>query len=128
MKATLFEIADYASISNTGNLNLMGIFRNITAPALPTKHPLLFIVLRLRLEMAEVGRNADVELTLMDQDGGRAFRHQGTLTLGSKDHVYIHQIVGLDIKKYDTYSWSAFVNGVLVGTVDMEIIPPPSSP
>lgn len=128
MKATLFEIADYASISNTNNLNLMGIFRNITAPALPAKHPLLFIVLRLRLEMVEVGRDAEVELTLMDQDGGQAFHHKGTLTLGSRDHVYIHKIVGLDIKKYDTYSWSAFVNGVLMGTVEMEISPPPSSP
>lgn len=128
MKATLFEIADYASISNTNNLNLIGIFRNITAPNLPAKHPLLFIVLRLRAQMVEVGRNAEVELTLMDQDGGQAFQHKGTLTIASRNHLYIHKIVGLEMKKYDRYSWSAFVNGVLMGTVEMEIGPPASSP
>ncbi len=128
MEVTLFEIADYASISNTNNLNLMGIFRNIAVPNLPAKHPLMFIVLRLRAEIVEVGRNAEVELTLMDQDGGQAFHHKGTFTIASRDHLYIHKIVGMEIKKHDKYSWSAFVNGVLMGTVEMEISPLASSP
>ena len=124
MKATLFEIADYASISNNGNLNLVGIFNNITAESLPARHPVMFIVLRLRLEMAEVERSHVVELILMDQDGGRAFTHKGTLQAGSRNHLYIHQSIGMEFKKYDTYSWSAFVDGILLATLEMQVNPP----
>ena len=41
-------LCDYASVSREGKLSMAGIFENINVRALPTHHPLMFIVTNIK--------------------------------------------------------------------------------
>ncbi len=43
-------VCDYASFSEGGKLNILGIFKNINAVSIPFTHPQLFIVVNISVE------------------------------------------------------------------------------
>lgn len=73
MKVQLFLLADYASVSSDGKLNVMGIFRAINSSGFPTIHPSMYLVLSLVAELGEVGQERDITIKMMDADGKEQF-------------------------------------------------------
>ena len=71
MQVNIAILADYVEVIN-GKLYIMGGgVENIFAGTVPTKHPSLGIAFRLSLSPAELGRTHELEILLVNADGGR---------------------------------------------------------
>ena len=69
MKLELFLAADYANITNSGKLNVMGIFRVINASTFPVRHSSMHLVIKLLPELGEYGIVRDLFVKLLDPNG-----------------------------------------------------------
>jgi hypothetical protein len=63
-----FLLADYASTTPEGKLNVLGIFGQIGAASFPTRHPQMFLVARLTANPAEVNAERRITIRLLDAD------------------------------------------------------------
>src|SRR3989338_10382979 len=71
MQVNIAILADYVEVIN-GKLYIMGGgVENIFAGTVPAKHPSLGIAFRLTLSPAELGRTHQLEILLVNADGGR---------------------------------------------------------
>ena len=71
MQVNIAILADYVEVIN-GKLYIMGGgVENIFAGTVPSKHPSLGIAFRLTLSPAELGRTHELEILLVNADGGR---------------------------------------------------------
>lgn len=125
MQVTMCELADYASTTNTGNLNVLGIFTSIMAAKLPARHPSMVLVLRVEGTAAEAERHHTIELHLMDPDGESVARMKNefpphhTPQAFSANHII--QIQDAQLAKYGGYTVSVFVNDDLKATRSFEV-------
>ncbi len=63
-------VADHASVeSNTGKLNILGAFRQITAKKFPARHGTMSIVVKLGGELGDNHEQRTLTVTLTDADG-----------------------------------------------------------
>jgi len=69
MEIVTFLAADYANIADHGKLNVMGIFANIYAQIFPAQHPSMFLVIKLRPQLGEYGKERKITILLQDADG-----------------------------------------------------------
>ena len=69
MKLELFLAADYANITNSGKLNVMGIFRVINSATFPVRHSSMHLVIKLAPELGEYGVSRDLFVKLLDPNG-----------------------------------------------------------
>lgn len=69
MEIVTFLAADYANIADHGKLNVMGIFANIFAQKFPAQHPSMFLVIKLRPQLGEYGKERKITILLHDADG-----------------------------------------------------------
>ncbi len=53
IKVNFFHVCDYASFSEGGKLNILGIFENINPASFPYTHPQMFIVTNLTFKKSE---------------------------------------------------------------------------
>ena len=71
MQVNIAILADYVEVIN-GKLYVMGGgVENVFAGTVPVKHPSLGIAFRLTLSPAELGRTHQLEILLVNADGGR---------------------------------------------------------
>ncbi|HEX2944378.1 MAG TPA: hypothetical protein VHT96_00295 [Clostridia bacterium] len=61
-------VCDAANISQTGNLNVLGIFRNISAAKFPCQHPRFTYVANIEFHRSEVGKHS-FRMNFIDDDG-----------------------------------------------------------
>lgn len=80
MQVRIAVLADYASISLGNKLNIMGIFKNMTAQSAPYCHPQMQLVARFEFDSSEVG-NKDLRIELVDEDGKQIFSVSGELRI-----------------------------------------------
>lgn len=64
MKMALAALCEYANQTREGNLNLMGVFDRIVAPALPVIKAQIFLVLQARLDEGDYGTSQVLRVTL----------------------------------------------------------------
>lgn len=69
MKVPLGLLADYANVTDSGKLNIMGVFQVINAPQFPHLHPQLHLVLQLEADRTEGGGKRKLEIKLTNEDG-----------------------------------------------------------
>lgn len=127
METKVFLIADYASIDQSGKLNLLGVFDAINAPSFPSIHSLLFVIVRLGAELGEFGISRNFRITLYDDDMNEKASAQGDFTVpvpqGGK-RAEINLIVGvrdLLFEKPGHYEWRLLVNDDLKGTTPLDV-------
>lgn len=82
MEVDLALLADAATIDASGKLNILGIFDRLSAPAFPTRHPRLSLVLRFAAGVHEIGRHR-VGITLRAPDGKEVMRIDGEMNLSA---------------------------------------------
>lgn len=61
-------VCDAANISQTGNLNVLGIFRNINTAKFPCQHPRFTYVANIEFHRSELGKHL-FRINFIDDDG-----------------------------------------------------------
>lgn len=68
MRVKYSFVCDAANISQTGNLNVLGIFSNINTRKFPCAHPKFTYVANIEFHRSESGQH-DFKVTLVNDDG-----------------------------------------------------------
>ena len=67
-------LADYASITREGKLNILGIFDVVNARGFPFALPLFHLVASYESGAAEFRSDKNIEIVLCDEDGAELLR------------------------------------------------------
>ncbi|MDO8662909.1 MAG: hypothetical protein Q7K98_06800 [Candidatus Omnitrophota bacterium] len=125
MEVTDLILADYAAANEGGKFTLVGAgIAEITARKLPCVHPLIFILVRLKVTRQDIGKNR-VDIRLIGEKG-TIFKAEADLDV-SKDHAeeqYIPlpiQLVNLKFDLAGDYSIEVRVNGELKQSHNLKI-------
>lgn len=71
MDTQLALLADYANITDTGKLNVMGLFSAIQALTFPTVHPQMYLVIQFRATAGEYNREFTLRIKLVNEDASK---------------------------------------------------------
>jgi len=117
MDIPLSVLADSANISVEGKINIFGIFSNINAYNFPTQHPQMQLVLAFETDNAEAGKDKQVEIQLVDDDGKKLFSIAGIFKVpeGKSGHAirinHIVPLIGVTFPNPGDYAFKILVNG-----------------
>jgi hypothetical protein len=121
-------LADYASITREGKLNVLGIFDIINAPSLPMGLPLFYVVVSYEVGSAEFDTTKNIEIVLCDEDGDRLMSLNQELHIGSPSirgtlltTNQIAGIVGCRFTKTGSYQFDILVNGDSKKTIPLRV-------
>jgi hypothetical protein len=131
MEVDFSFLADTAEAVN-GKLYLVGgAFDTIWAPQMPVVHPRMSFVMRLVLSPAELGREHNLEVNVMDEDGKRITsigailkieKKNPTLPRGWKQtFLTVLNFVNLKFSKFGDYSFEVVVNGSSMKSVSLHL-------
>lgn len=131
MEVKLALLADYANISQSGKLNIMGIFQEVHPPQLPFHLPQMYLVVSFEAGPAEFGSEKDIRFALLDSDGNEMLALTGQATVPRPDRpgsrAYINEVIGLNgimFERPGDYGFSILVQGETRGTVELHINEP----
>lgn len=100
MKVLFACLADHAEASQSGKLNIMGVFDNIQARRFPAAHPQMFLVFRLLADFDDYSKPHRVTVKLIDQDGKVLAELQAQAGLSERvppgQFVTLNQIIKLN--------------------------------
>ena len=108
-------LADYAAANPNGKFTLVGAgFTTITTKQMPCLHPLMFILLRLKITEEDRGKNK-IEISIRGEKGV-IFNSEGTIDIPSHQapEQFIAlpvQVLNLKIESQGEYSIEAKING-----------------
>lgn len=133
MDIPLALLADYANTSQDGKLNIMGVFNRILTKDFPTVHLEMRLVFRLEAQPSERGRQATLEIKLLDADANILQNLTGRLTIPEQSPqptVQIDQILRLTtvaFEKPGNYRFDILVDGDLKAEVPFTVEQLPTS-
>lgn len=81
MELTTILVADYASIDQSGKINLMGIFQSINCQTFPTRHPSMHLFVKLSAELGEYGEERNLTISMRDENGKEIFKMNGPIKI-----------------------------------------------
>jgi hypothetical protein len=81
MELLTLLVADYANIAQGGKLNVMGIFRNISANNFPVQHPSMVLIIKLGAEFGEYGGERSITVIFANPDGKELLRFNNPITV-----------------------------------------------
>lgn len=124
-------LADAAEAAN-GKVSLIGgAFDTIWASGVPVAHPRLSLVIRLMFTPAELGRNHNLEVHVMNADGRRIASVGGSMQLGARNPglpagwrqglLSILNFVNLSFPAFGTYQFEIVVNNTSIKTIPLII-------
>jgi hypothetical protein len=135
MELTFLHIADYASLTADQKLNVMGIFRNISAPRFPVVHPEMYVVAQLSARSSEFGRNFTWTIKLLNEDASQEIiSFENSASVPSNDRGLptnmniILRLVNTVFPGPGTYEFSVLVDGDTKGSLPVEVIQVEQSP
>lgn len=128
MDVKLAVLADYANVSQDGKLNIMGIFQEINASALPFPLPQMFLVLTFEAGPAEFGSQKQLRIVLVDDDGEERMALEGEVQVPRPPRpgrqAYINEAIGLAgvlFEKAGAYHFAVLVGGETKETVPLHV-------
>src|SRR5437868_98006 len=116
MDLTLAVLCDYANVSQDGKLNILGIFTEVNAGALPAIPGTFYLVTSFGAGLAEAGQQKVITVAFLGADGqdlGR-FEQQVTVPTPARpgSRAVVNQIARLDgvaFTKAGDYSFAVLV-------------------
>jgi hypothetical protein len=133
LEVDLAVVADAANVSQEGKLNILGVFDTIWAREFPFRHAAMVFVLRVRADFTDQG-TYDLEVRLMDADGGQLFKASGPLTVPTgipgrpvKPHV-IMGLAGVTFHKPGDYSFEVVLGDQHLKSVPLFVMEAPKPP
>jgi hypothetical protein len=129
MQLRIAALADYTNITESGKLNILGIFSQIHAASVPAVHPQMQFVLQFAFEPLETGDKA-IRIALQDADGNELLSMQGNMTLprpNSPDPIVVNQILVLQnvvFPHFGSYEFVIELDGETIPAhVPVDILP-----
>jgi hypothetical protein len=118
MDVPLLLTADYASVSEHGKINVMGIFGQIWAASFPAAHPEMYLVAILTPSPAEYRSTRKITIKLLNEDATQelaSVSHEVTISppkqAGQRvDVPIILRLVTLVFPQPGTYQFSVLVD------------------
>lgn len=118
MDISLGVLSDYASVSQEGKLNIMGVFGEINPPMLPFALPIMYLVLTFEASPAEVDSDKTLKVALLDADGHQIFameqpmkvpqpKRPGSVVLMNA----VMALAGIRFEKAGDYAFSILIGG-----------------
>ncbi len=118
MEVKLAVLADFASISREGKLNIMGIFDEMNPPSLPAGLPIFYIVVSYSTGPVEFETEKKLEIALQSEDGNILLKIEQEAHIprpprpGTRGTVnVVRALVGLGFEKAGTYEFVMSVDG-----------------
>ena len=96
MEVPFAFLADAANYSQSGTINVLGIFNQVSATNFPTVHPSMALVMRLEASPAEYGQTKQLEIRLMDEDGKALGSLSADLEIPPEESGSYHRNSGLN--------------------------------
>ena len=131
MDVTLAVLADFASITREGKLNILGVFGEINPPRLPFVLPSMVLVMAYSAGPAEFGLQRKARIVLTDADGKQVLGVEQDLSIprarraGAK--VQMNQILGLAGVRFEQsgdYQFSVLVDNDEKRTISLRVNEP----
>jgi hypothetical protein len=120
MQLRIAALADYTNITDNGKLNILGIFSQIHASAVPAVHQQMQLVVQFAFDPIETGEKS-IRIVLQDEDAKPLLTTEGKIYIqapNSPDPVIVNQILILN-----NVSFPHFGNYEFVIEVDGETLP-----
>jgi hypothetical protein len=118
MDVKLAVLADFASITREGKLNILGIFDEINTPELPAQLPMFYVVVSYEAGPAEFDTEKSTQIAVTDADGNVMVRLQQDITVsrvrrpGTRSTMnQITGIVGMPFPKAGDYQFAILIDG-----------------
>jgi hypothetical protein len=135
MQVTLAALADAANRSDTGKLNLLGVFGKIGASNVPVRHPTMSLVLMLRASPGEKGSTHLIRIKLLDADG-QVVGPEAEIGVTIPQEVpalnpelqFIMNLQDLIFPKFGNYNFEILINNNSAASIPLllEAIAPPA--
>ena len=129
MEITLAVLADAANRTDSGKLNLLGVFRNIHATSVPFQHPIMALLVELEASALERGTTPKVNVHLIDEDGHTvlALPDQMLMIPATESNltpsvVFICNLINVYFERYGSYRFEIDVDGKRLGSVPLQIV------
>jgi hypothetical protein len=131
MKVTLAAMCDYASVSQDGKLNILGIFQEINAPTIPFQLAQMFLVVSFSASSSEAPAQKKFEVKLLGADGAQVFAAQQTVPIQTPPRtgarVNVNALMGfggLVFPAPGDYAFSILIDGDEKESVPLRVNPP----
>ena len=125
MEVSDLILADYAAANDRGKFTLVGAgFTEIATMKLPCIHPLMFLLVRLKVTRSDIGKNRfDIR---MIGEKGAVFKAEGDLDVPDQHEGEQHlpmpmQLVDLKFDQAGDYSIEVRINGELKQSQNLKI-------
>lgn len=129
MRALYTLLCDFVLVSADGKPSVIGVFDAVRAPSTPFSYPRFALACRVELEAEPVGGKHIVQMTAQDPSGGVVFQAGGPITTKptptgiSRSTFDTHLLLdGLMFQQFGTYTFSIAVDGVLLGTTQLNVL------
>lgn len=108
-KINFSHLCDYAFLSDSGKVNILGIFKNINSTTFPYRHPQMYVVVNATFEDAG---NYSEKIQLVDVDNNVISNLDYTFSVPSKvESGVIGQFIGTEFKVPGTYKLQVLIDG-----------------
>ena len=110
MRVPLAVLADYANVTADGKLNIMGIFNQINAAAVPVVHPQMQLVFVMESDPQERGQTKQMEVHLLDPDGKTLLRIGAPVQIPEDAPLTarFNQMIQLNLVRFERYGDHSF--------------------
>jgi len=135
MDVNLAVLADFASITREGKLNILGIFDQISPPSLPFALPIFYVVVTYSANPAEFDMVKRVNIRLMTEDGGGPLLQlEQEMTIprpprpGMRSTInQVNAIMGFPFQEPGTHEFAILIDGQTAGGIPLHVIAPPEA-
>ena len=131
MDVSLAVLSDFASVTQEGKLNIMGIFGEVNPPGLPFSLPLMYLVIVFDASPAEIGSEKSIRVVMLDGEGREGLRIENNLAVppaGRPGHrVNFNAILalqGVTFQQPGDYQFSVLINGEEKRSVPLRVNEP----
>ena len=128
MNVKLAVLADFASITREGKLNILGVFDELNTARLPAQVPIFYVVVAYEAGPAEFDSEKVTQIVLTDDDGNVMVRLEQKIKVspakrpGTRSTMnQITGIVGLPFPKAGGYQFAILIDGGEATTIGLRV-------
>lgn len=124
-------LADYASVTTEGKLDITGLFNAIYADSLPAVHLQMRLVLEYVIEPGDPGTRKQVVARFLDPDGIELFRVEVEEPLPAHAQIgptraQVLELTDVRFTKYGDHHFSISIDGQERATIPLRVTQPPA--
>lgn len=131
MDVSLAVLSDFASVTQEGKLNIMGIFGEVNPPGLPFSLPLMYLVIVFDASPAEVGSEKNARVVMLDGEGREGLSIENSLAVPPPGRPgrrttfnAILALQGVTFQQPGDYEFSILINGEEKRSVPLRVNEP----